>query len=248
MRFCIVNESTEKTLTEAIEVKIASAVQEQVCRDYASLWQAAGVAVRSVAKESEALSDECIIVLLDNADQAGALGYHDVTPSGRPYSRIFVETILSGGGNLIADGNSVSVCISHEVLEALVDPYCNFYADNIDGSIQYAVEIADPVESDFYMIGGVAVSNFVGPRWFDPLDTSGPFDQMSVLTRPFQLSAGGYVISREPGKAAISTFGKNYPKEKQWKKDALKFFETFTIGEKSRIKPSTLKSRAARRF
>src|SRR5690348_14351978 len=40
---------------------------------------------------------------LDDADQAGALGYHDVDPDGRPYARVFVGTILDSGGTL-ADG------------------------------------------------------------------------------------------------------------------------------------------------
>src|SRR2546430_4462322 len=34
------------------------------------------------------------IVFLDNADQPGALAYHDLTPDGLPQSKVFVKTTL----------------------------------------------------------------------------------------------------------------------------------------------------------
>ena len=34
-------------------------------------------------------AEEWQIVVLDNSDQAGALGYHDYTPSGKPVAKVF---------------------------------------------------------------------------------------------------------------------------------------------------------------
>jgi hypothetical protein len=58
------------------------------------------------------------MVFLDNADQPGALAYHDLTPDGLPEAKVFVETTL-------ADKQLVSVSASHELVEMLVDPAIN---------------------------------------------------------------------------------------------------------------------------
>src|ERR1700694_5140695 len=47
-------------------------------------------------------------VYFDNADTAGALGYHDLTKDGQPVSKIFVKTT-------IADKQLVSVTAFHEL-------------------------------------------------------------------------------------------------------------------------------------
>src|SRR5438094_174962 len=58
------------------------------------------------------------MVFLDDADQPGALAYHDLTPDGLPQSRVFVKTTLKNNG-------LVSVSASHELVEMLVDPAIN---------------------------------------------------------------------------------------------------------------------------
>src|SRR5258708_33382409 len=58
------------------------------------------------------------IVFLDNADQPGALAYHDLTPDGLPESKVFGKTTLD-------NGDQVSVSASHELVEMLVDPAIN---------------------------------------------------------------------------------------------------------------------------
>ena len=212
--FALVNQSTETSLTPEVCTAIAAAVQTQIVRDYGSLWQAGPAPVRFCTAESDAAPADTLIVLLDDADQQGALGYHDLTPAGRPYARIFVKTILANGGSLTAGPNSVSVCVSHEALEVLGDPYCNCYADS--PVAQYAWELCDPVEGDSYQVNGVSVSDFVGPRWFDPEDKGGPWDMLSVLRGPMSLAPNGYVIQRSPGGQATAVFGDLYP---SWKRD-----------------------------
>lgn len=146
------------------------------------------------------------VVILDDPDVAGALGYHDLDPNGKPYARVFARPTLTAGVSL-------SSVISHEVCEAVVDPYANLWADANHG-VSYAFEACDPVESDAYMIDGVEVSNFVTRAWFDPSATNGPFDHMHKLDAPFTMSPGGYLIKMVDGNIT-QVFGETYP---EWRR------------------------------
>ncbi len=99
-------------------------------------------------------------VYFDDADTAGALGYHDLTKDGQPVSKIFVKTTLAGN-------ELVSVTAAHELFEMVIDPIANLWAEAADGT-EYAYEMSDPVEEDTFLVDGVAMSNFVHPSWFEP--------------------------------------------------------------------------------
>src|SRR6478609_5619456 len=58
--------------------------------------------------ESEVKSTDKIVYILDNADVAGALGYHDEDPHGRPYARVFVDPTLQNGGSIRTGDLAVS--------------------------------------------------------------------------------------------------------------------------------------------
>jgi len=79
-------------------------------------------------------------IYFDDADAAGALGYHDLTKNGQPVSKIFVKTTL-------ADHQLVSVTACHELFEMAIDPIANLWAEASDGT-EYAYEMSDPVEED----------------------------------------------------------------------------------------------------
>jgi len=49
-------------------------------------------------------------VILDDSDQAGALGYHDLTSDGLPIGKVFAASDLKAG-------TSWTVTASHELLE-----------------------------------------------------------------------------------------------------------------------------------
>ena len=66
-------------------------------------------------------------VYFDDADTAGALGYHDLTHNGQPISKIFVKTTL-------ANHELVSVTASHELFEMVIDPLANLWAEGPDGT------------------------------------------------------------------------------------------------------------------
>jgi hypothetical protein len=151
------------------------------------------------------------VVLFDHADQAGILGFHDETPDGRPYARVFVQPILDVGGAVVTGDLSVSVTTSHEALESLIDPNIQLWADD-DGQVAWALEVGDPVEARGYAVpnyaGGGWVSNFVFPAFFDSRDPNGPYDQLGTLTKPFTLDAGGYAIVLKEG-AVSEIFAEN---------------------------------------
>ncbi len=130
----------------------------------------------------------------DDADTAGALGYHDLTDEGQPISKIFVKTT-------IAAGEKVSVTAAHELFEMVIDPIANLWAEAGNGT-EYAYEMSDPVEEDTFMVDGIEMSNFVHPAWFEPFKhpPGTKFDFLGRLSAPFAMTAGGYVITKRNGK------------------------------------------------
>ena len=127
------------------------------------------------------------LVFLDDADQANALGYHDLTPEGLPLGKVFVRTTLSSK-------NLVSVTASHELSEMLADPAIDLAAEAPDGTF-YAYEVADPVEEETFEIDGIPMSNFVYPSWFEGFRkaNSDKFDDLGSCKKPFQIRPGGYM-------------------------------------------------------
>lgn len=155
------------------------------------------------------------LAIFDNEDQCSCLGYHDETPQGLPYGKVFAETILANGGTIKDSANSISVTLSHELLEIVGDPSCNWWADNIDG-YSYAMELADAVQGDAYLIGDVYVSNFVTPAFFDPhAPRDARLDYLHLLSRPFTMTSGGYQIRRRADGQVTNIFASGFP---AWKR------------------------------
>ena len=135
------------------------------------------------------------IIFLDDADEAGALAYHDLTPNGFPLSKVFVKTTIE-------DEGLVSVSASHELVEMLVDPAINMMCLGPNEKDFYCYETADPVEETTYKIDGIEMSNFVYPSYFEGFrkPKSTKFDHMGLVKQPFQLLKGGYQIICTNGK------------------------------------------------
>lgn len=208
MNQTIVNQSTVTAeLTLDVLARVAAAIQRQLSEHVASLWQAGAMSCEVAETLDKVPTNNCPIVLLNDSDQAGALGYHATTPDGRPYARVFVAPIMVNDGTLFEGNNCISATISHEAVEACLDPYALWWCDMPDGT-QDAIEGCDRVESDVYAIDGISVSNFVGPRGFS--NGPGPYDYMGLLTSPFEIRPGGYAIRRNNG-VVTTPFGENYP-------------------------------------
>lgn len=126
------------------------------------------------------------LLVLDTSDEANALGYHDFTPEGLPLGKAFAKTDQMAGAKL-------SVTLTHELWEMLVDPTINLCVQDDQRNCFVAYESADAVEADelAHDVNGVAISNFVLPNFF-VRTAPGPYDFGHVLSNPFQLAEGGY--------------------------------------------------------
>ena len=172
---------------------IVSALQQQVTRDFRPAW---GIDAKLTffATGAQPPAGTWWLTILDDSDQAGALGYHDLTPDGLPIGKVFAGTDLKLG-------NSWSVTASHELLEMLADPNINLSVlvqeNQQTAGLLYAYEICDACESDNlgYQVEGVTLSDFVYPTWFEGFRAAGSiqFDQTNQINTPFQLLAGGYI-------------------------------------------------------
>jgi hypothetical protein len=133
------------------------------------------------------------VIIADTSDQAGALGYHDFTPDGRPISYVFAADDLKYG-------YSPTVTATHEIAEMIADPWIS-QLFQISSKAFFAQEICDPCEADefAYTIDGIKMSDFVLPKWFIPGST-GQFDYMKHISKPLQLLSGGYMSVFVSGK------------------------------------------------
>lgn len=190
IKVAIVNAST--VLKDNDISKAVPALQTQVHRDFSQAWGVDADLI-FVPKGSTPPPGAWWLVILDNSDVAGALGYHDLTNDGLPLGKVFARTDQE-------NGLQWTVTASHELLEMLADPDINLaaYVDRPGGGITlYAYEVCDACEADEfgYTIDGIAVSDFVTPAWFESFRAAGSteFDRQKKITKPFQLLAGGYI-------------------------------------------------------
>ena len=195
----VLNSSTVLKDDEVAPVVLA--LQKQVTRDFAPAWGMDAV-VTFVSGGNIPPPSSWQLVILDNSDRAGALGYHDLTPLGLPLGKVFAGTDKQN--NL-----SWSVTASHELLEMLADPDINltaFVQSSAAAGRLYAYEVCDPCEDDSfgYTIDNVLVSDFVYPSWFESFWQAGTvqFDFANKIQNPFELLMGGYIGVFDIGKGS----------------------------------------------
>lgn len=106
----------------------AAALQTYVDQHVGPAWNVSA----SLRVASGPVAGEWGLVFLDDADQPGALAYHD-EETGSPLAKVFVRTIQKSGVSL-------TVSASHELVEMLADPLCVCYAASADQQTLYALE------------------------------------------------------------------------------------------------------------
>ncbi len=206
-RFALLNLSSDPNVGVTLPL-VARALSAQLFFDVSGPWGMMPMTVEVVSEEP-ADADSITITLFDDSDQAGVLGWHDESPAGRPYGRVFVKD----------SGPGLPGVISHEVIEAYLDPACNYWADDGLGRL-YALEGCDPVEDRSYPITltkddgtttSILVSDFIYPSWLDPHGQP-PYDKMDIIKAPFIIDEGGYALYRD-GMGVHQVFGaKHQPK------------------------------------
>jgi hypothetical protein len=189
IHIAVMNASTQ-VATADLAAAVA-ALQTQVSRDFAPAW-GIDASLRLVPAGQKPADGEWWLTLLDDADHADSLGYHDVTHQGLPLGKVFVKTSLQSHVHW-------SVTASHELLEMLADPQLNLtvFDEAKHGGRLYAYEVCDACEGDdfAYTIDGVLVSDFVLPAWFESFRSKGStqFDFGGHIDAPFKLLKGGYI-------------------------------------------------------
>jgi hypothetical protein len=187
----VINAST--VLQDNEVSKAVNALQTQVTKDFYPVWGVdASLSFQSKGQAPPAGS--WWLVVLDDSDQAGALGYHDLTNEGLPVGKVFAKTDQQFGLQW-------TVTASHELLEMLGDPDINLTAfveaQGGQGGRLYAYEVCDACEDDrfAYKVDGMAVSDFIYPSWFESFRTkdSTVFDHGEQIHNPFELLPGGYI-------------------------------------------------------
>ena len=170
--------------------RLLAALQKFLDTIFVPVWGTPARLVKSTDFRKGAWALAC----LEDADVANALGYHDLTPDGLPFSKVFVRTTLEAK-------QKVSITACHELAEMLVDPAINLCATGPQNRF-YAYETADPVEEEEFVLDGIALSDFVYPSWFEDFHKPGStqFDHLKKVGRPFQILAGGYMSVFGDGK------------------------------------------------
>jgi len=179
-------------LADADVTPAVATLQKQVTNDVRPVW-GTDAELTIVPKSTQPSNGSWWLVLLDDSDQADALGYHDLTTEGLPIGRVFAASDLKAG-------TSWTVTASHELPEMLGDPNINLtvFAQNSNtAGILYAYEVCDAREDDSlgYQIDNILLSDFVYPSWFESFraEDSTQFDRMNKIQAPLQLLAGGYI-------------------------------------------------------
>ena len=192
---------------------IVDALQEQVTEHFRPAW-GIDAELKVIHEEGPIMCTEMCskctpppeswwLLILDNSDEAGILGYRDTTPEGLPLAKVFAETASRYG-------LPWTVTASHELLEMLADPGMSLTAFDPTNSPTeasgrlYAYEICDPCGDDKYTIGKkkIEVANFVHPTWFQWFQHSKWSNNQKTrfthkndrtVTEPFQLQPGGQI-------------------------------------------------------
>jgi hypothetical protein len=165
---------------------VAAALQKQVTRDFAPLWQT-NATVTAFARLEDLPLDYWPIIIMDDINAPGAAGYHD-DDHGQPFSLVQ----YSAGWSLTA---------SHELLEMLGDPFGRRMVAGqspIDGQgrVKFLVEVCDPSEGRqfAYRVNGITVSDFYTPHYFDPVKAPGVrYSYTNSIQEPRQVLRGGYL-------------------------------------------------------
>jgi hypothetical protein len=146
----IVNAST--LVTDDQVTPVVAALRTQVTRHFAPAWGRSAI-LHQIAHGHAAPKAAWQLILLDDSDQADALGYHDLTQRG-PTAREGVPARRSAGGReLERHGQPRAARDAGRPLDLVWRP-------RPTTTTLYAVEVGDPCEADQfgYQVDGVLLS------------------------------------------------------------------------------------------
>lgn len=173
----------------------AAALNIQVNRDLSPFWNVKA-SVRYLPTSSRIPAGVWPVFLVKSLPP-GEGGFH-MDKHNQPYSKVIAN----------AKSDEWTIDASHEAIEMLVDPYGNRLQNSTSmeiknrkiqdgvGEFAYLVEACDPCEADeyTYSIQGIAVSDFITPHFYDPVQTPGTrYSFTGAIKAPRQVLPGGYI-------------------------------------------------------
>jgi hypothetical protein len=194
-----------KKLDPSLVEAAAAALNVQVMRDLPQFWNI-NATVRYLPDPTKIPVGVWPVFLVPKLPP-GEGGVH-LDKKNQPYSLVIGTP----------DNNDWTIDASHETLEMLVDPAGNRLqtsraiaiaggdVQDAPGEFEYLVEACDPCEGNqyAYSIQGIAVSDFITPRFYDPVTTAGTrYSFGGNIKRPRQLLPGGYISFIDPQKDEI---------------------------------------------
>src|SRR5579871_4894983 len=183
----LINQTNDGAVSPAMLERYAAALQQQVDNHLAPAWNVR--ADISVLDAGAVVPEGTFPLNIVNA-LAGQAGVH-TNDQGQPSAEA-------------VNGDQLSITLSHELLEMLVDPSGTrkIQAADLDPysagqQVSYLVEVCDPVVIYSYDIDGVPVSDFVLPSFYEPT-AKGPVDFAGFLSRPLTVPSGCYISWLDP--------------------------------------------------
>ena len=184
----LVSEVDDVSLSDL--TRASAALQKQVVRDFAPIWDVQATVDAFVSLDDVPLGTWPVILQEDIGFDAA--GIH-LDKDGQPFALVNV----SEGWQLTA---------SHEVLEMLADPFGNRLVAGDSpkpdqGRVEFLVEVCDPSEAAGfgYTVNGLTMSDFYTPAYFDPVKAPGVrYSFTGAIREPRQVLRGGYLSWHEP--------------------------------------------------
>jgi hypothetical protein len=186
---------TTKKLSPELVQAAAAALNVQVTRDLPQYWNIQATVI--YLSDPEQIPPGVWPVQLVHELPPGEGGFH-LNNHKQPYAKVIATP----------KSEDWTVDASHETIEMLVDPYGNRLQasraieikgktiEDTNGEYQYLVEACDPCEADKYgySIQGFPVSDFLTPRFYDPVAATGSqYSFTGAIERPRQILPGGYI-------------------------------------------------------
>jgi hypothetical protein len=176
--------------------EIAAALQRQLTRDVAPIWEV--YATIDAFASLEHVPPGYWPILVGDYFPGPELGGMHLDRSGQPFA-------------LVEASRSWSLAASHEAIEMVVDPWGNRTVPGgspmreagigDQGLVEILVEVCDPSGGAqcAYTVNGYLVSDFVTPNFYDPVGAPGVrYSFKGVVTKPREVLEGGYLSWRDP--------------------------------------------------
>lgn len=173
---------------------ISAAVQKQIARDLTRYWPVQAT-IDAFQRLGDQPPDYWPIIIRDDIGYPGAKGVH-WSDDNQPFALVQSSFVR----------DHVSLAVSHEALEMIVDPSGNrvIVGDALSpgqGRVNYLVEICDPDQGldHAYKVNDVYVSDFVTPAYFDPVGQPGvAYSFCGHIRGPREVLEGGYISWIDP--------------------------------------------------